>query len=57
MVERSGAIALAPGKHPIRVLYLQGVGDLGLEVSYEGPDIKRKAIPASALTCSPMPTQ
>jgi len=54
MVERSGAIALSPGKHSIRVLYLQGVGDFGLEVSYEGPDIKRQAIPASALFCTPV---
>jgi hypothetical protein len=57
MVERSGAIALSPGKHSIRVLYLQGVGDFGLEVSYEGPGIKRQAIPPAALSCSPTPAQ
>jgi hypothetical protein len=49
MIERSGAIALSPGKHAIRVLYLQGAGDFGLEVSYEGPGLARQPIPPAAL--------
>ena len=49
MTERDGKLALAPGKHAIRVLYLQGGGDFGLEVSYEGPDLARQRIPPTAL--------
>jgi alpha-mannosidase len=49
LMERSGQIALAAGKHAIRVLYLQGASDLALEVSYQRPGVAKQKIPPSVL--------
>ena len=47
--ESSGRIALAKGKHPIKVLYFEIGGAEILEVYYEGPDIEKKEIPSAVL--------
>ena len=47
--ERSGSIALARGKHPIKVLYFQKGGDIDLQVNWEGPGITKQPIPAPVL--------
>jgi signal transduction histidine kinase len=49
MVERSGAAYLKAGRHPIRVVWFNGGGGLGLETYYAGPDLPRQKIPESAL--------
>jgi alpha-L-fucosidase len=49
MAEKRGLIALAAGRHPIRVAYFNGTGDSGLKVSFEGPGLAKQVIPASAL--------
>ncbi|MGA2178855.1 MAG: ATP-binding protein [Verrucomicrobiota bacterium] len=49
MVEKSGAIYLKAGRHPIRVDWFNGVEKYGLEVDYEGPGLPRQKIPATAL--------
>ncbi|HUT34770.1 MAG TPA: trypsin-like peptidase domain-containing protein [Planctomycetota bacterium] len=52
--EKRGFIALQAGKHPIRVTFFQGPGDVELKVFYEGPGITRREVPATALS-SPKP--
>lgn len=47
--ERSGAIALAKGKHPIKVAYFQRGGDAELTVSADGPEMAKSAIPTPML--------
>ncbi len=47
--ERSGDIALAKGKHPIRVEFFDAEKDEVLEVRYAGPTVKKTKLPASAL--------
>ncbi|MFH0982208.1 MAG: PA14 domain-containing protein [Planctomycetota bacterium] len=49
MRERSGAVALKAGLHAVRVAFFQHVGDHGLEVRYQGPDLSKQLIPAEAL--------
>ncbi len=49
MTEKSGKVSLAAGLYPIRVEFFEGGGGEGLEVSYEGPGIKKQVIPAAAL--------
>ena len=49
VAEKRGFIPLASGKHPIRVAFFQGSGDVELKVYYEGPGITRREIPASVL--------
>jgi signal transduction histidine kinase len=49
MVERSGTVYMKAGRHPIRVVWFNGAGELGLEAFYEGPDLSRQMIPASVL--------
>lgn len=48
--EKSGAIRLAAGRHPIYVAYYEGAVDEVLEVAWEGPGIEKGPIPAEALT-------
>jgi hypothetical protein len=48
MSEKSGDVALKKGKHPIQLLFFQGSGGKGLEVSYQGPGVKKQEIPAEA---------
>ncbi len=49
MNEQYGKIALKAGHHLISVEYFQKLYGLGLEVSYAGPGISKKQIPASVL--------
>ena len=49
MRERSGAVALEAGLHPISVSYFQHDNEHGLEVSYSGPRIEKQPIPAEVL--------
>jgi len=50
---RSGAVALAAGAHAITVTYFNKTGDYGLEVSYTGPGIDQRSIPAEVLLHAP----
>ncbi len=50
MVERSGSIDLAQGKHAVRVEFFENGGGAGLIVSWSGPNTPKSVIPASALT-------
>jgi hypothetical protein len=47
--DASGTVVLKPGKHPITVAFFERSGGEELEVSYEGPGVKRRAVPASVL--------
>ena len=49
MIEARGEIALDAGWHPIELVYFQGEGGLGLQISYEGPEIAKRPIPAESL--------
>jgi len=49
MVASSGRAVLTAGRHPIRLLYVNAGGSLGLEVSYEGPGCPKQRVPAEAL--------
>jgi hypothetical protein len=51
--EKSGAIRLAAGRHPIYVAYFEGEVDQALQVAWEGPGIEKGPIPASVLTQYP----
>ncbi|HXG62231.1 MAG TPA: PA14 domain-containing protein, partial [Planctomycetota bacterium] len=53
VAEASGEIALKAGKHPIMVVYFQHGGNQVLEVFWEGPELPRQKIPASALFHTP----
>ncbi len=48
MVEKSGAVALASGKHAIRTEFFERGGGAGLLVSWSGPGVAKSIIPASA---------
>ncbi len=45
MTEKSGAVYLKAGRHPIRVDWFNGLEKYGLEVEYEGPGLPRQKIP------------
>ncbi|MGA9365424.1 MAG: PA14 domain-containing protein [Bacteroidota bacterium] len=47
--EESGIIMLRAGFHEIKVRFFQGPGRKALEVSMEGPGLKRQVIPAEIL--------
>jgi len=49
MIEKSGAVYLDAGRHPIRVDWFNGVEKYGLEVDYAGPGWPRQKIPSTAL--------
>ena len=49
MTEKTGQIALKKGKHPIELLFFQGEGGKGLEVSFAGPGLEKNVIPAENL--------
>jgi len=49
MTEKSGAVYLKAGRHPIRVDWFNGVEKYGLEVDYEGPGLPRQKIPDTRL--------
>jgi cbb3-type cytochrome oxidase cytochrome c subunit len=48
--EQSGSIALKAGKHAFMVGFFQGGGGAELRVSYEGPKISKREIPAASLS-------
>jgi len=48
--ERNGKITLTAGEHSIRVVYFDGGGNTALKVSWKGPGIGKKEIPASVLS-------
>ena len=50
MLERSGSIALAPGKHAVRIEFFEAGGGAGCIARLEGPGIPRAPIAASRLT-------
>ncbi len=49
MIEKSSAIYLKAGWHPLRVDWFNGVEKYGLQVDYQGPALPRQRIPDSAL--------
>jgi hypothetical protein len=49
MVEKSGQIALQTGLHAIRVIFFQGRGGKGLNVSYQGPGMKKQEMLSNVL--------
>ncbi len=50
MVERSGTMALAAGKHAIRVEFFENGGGAGLITSWQGPGVAKAVVPAAAWT-------
>jgi len=50
MVEKSGAVELPAGAHPIMVTYFDNGGGDGLRVTWQGPGIKKQPIPATNLS-------
>ncbi|MDP6443973.1 MAG: PA14 domain-containing protein, partial [Pirellulaceae bacterium] len=52
MVEKSGAIDLPAGAHPIIVTYFDNGGGDGLRVTWQGPGFKRQPIPRERLMVS-----
>ncbi|HVM48355.1 MAG TPA: PA14 domain-containing protein [Candidatus Acidoferrum sp.] len=52
MTEKSGAICLNAGKHPIFVSWFNLVSPLGLDVYCEGPGMPRQKLPDGALSCA-----
>ncbi len=48
-VEAMGQIALEKGSHPVTVCFFQKSGGVDFEVSYSGPGIIKKSVPASSL--------
>jgi signal transduction histidine kinase len=49
MIEKSGAIFLRTGKHPLHLSWFNRYNPSGLEVYYQGPGLPRQKIPDSAL--------
>jgi len=49
LVEKSGAINLSAGYHPITVMFCEYGGGQMLEVSYEGPGVSKQLIPDNVL--------
>jgi hypothetical protein len=50
MVERSGQVALAAGKHALRIEFFEAGGGAGCIASIAGPGLAKQVIPASRLT-------
>lgn len=48
MTEEKAEIALEGGWHPFELVYFQGAGGLGLELSWQGPGIRKGPVPAGA---------
>ncbi|MBE3111592.1 MAG: chitobiase/beta-hexosaminidase C-terminal domain-containing protein, partial [Acidobacteria bacterium] len=48
LVEEKAEVALEGGWHPFELVYFQGAGGLGLEVSWRGPGFEKTPIPAGA---------
>jgi hypothetical protein len=47
--ERTGAIALSRGLHPLRVLYFQAGGASALKLEWQGPHQPREVVPDDRL--------
>jgi len=47
--EKQKSVRLTAGKHPLEILYFENTGSESIDVMYEGPRIKKQAIPASIL--------
>jgi len=52
MVEKSGSLDLSAGVHSIIVTYFDSGGGDGLNVTWQGPGIRKQAIPADRLAIS-----
>ena len=50
MVEKSGTVDLAPGKHALRIEFFENGGGAGLLVSWSGPNTSKALIPSSGLS-------
>lgn len=48
MLERSGEIALAAGRHPVRVEFFENFGGAGLIVRWQGPSTSKSVVPDAA---------
>ncbi|MBE3129169.1 MAG: chitobiase/beta-hexosaminidase C-terminal domain-containing protein [Acidobacteria bacterium] len=48
LAEEKAEVALEGGWHPFELVYFQGAGGLGLEVSWRGPGFEKTPIPAGA---------
>lgn len=48
MTKEKAEIALEGGWHPFELVYFQGAGGLGLELSWQGPGIRKGPVPAGA---------
>jgi hypothetical protein len=53
LAEKRGFIPLKKGKHAIRVEYFERTEAEELMVSWEGPKVKKQAVPAGAIFSSP----
>ena len=51
--EKSGSIFLPAGKHTIRAAYFQAGGGMLLKISYSGPDMSKREVPADVLFTNP----
>ncbi len=49
MVEQTGTIALAAGKHAIRMEFFERTGGAGMVASWQGPTVAKAVIPTTAL--------
>lgn len=50
MVEKSGTIDLAAGRHAVRMEFFENGGGAGMIASWSGPGVAKAVIPAAALT-------
>jgi hypothetical protein len=57
MTEIRGEIALEAGWHAIELIYFQGTGGQGLEVTWEGPGFPQSPIPKEALQHQAAPSR
>ena len=54
-LRRSGAVELTAGDHSIDVTFFQAASGLELQVEWQGPHIKKAAIPGNLLFTSAIP--
>lgn len=50
LTERSGSVALAAGRHPVRIEFFERTGSAGLIASWQGPGVAKAPIPAAAFS-------
>jgi len=51
--EAGDAVPLKKGKHKIRLLYSQGMGDATLMFQWSGPNISKQIVPPNVLSRDP----